>query len=44
MRTNIATTFANSISPLLGDYLYIGGGVLTLIIIVLIILFLVRRV
>ena len=44
MKTNIAQYFATSISPLLSDYVYIGGGVLTLIIIVLIILFLVRRV
>ena len=38
------TTFASIITPILGAYIYIGGGVLTLVIIVLVVLFLVRRV
>jgi len=38
------TTIMNAIAPVMADYVYIGGGVLTLIIIVLIVLFLVRRV
>jgi hypothetical protein len=29
--------------PILGDYVYIGGGILTLIVIVLIVLFVMRR-
>jgi hypothetical protein len=37
------TTFANAIAPIFGDYVYIGGGFLTLVIIVLVVLFLVRR-
>ena len=37
------TTFANTLTPVFGDYIYIGGGVLTLVIIVLVVLFLVRR-
>jgi hypothetical protein len=40
----VRTNIANSIIPVLADYVYIGGGILTLIIIVLIVLFLVRRV
>jgi hypothetical protein len=40
----VRTNVANAIAPILADYVYIGGGVLTLIIIVLIVLFLVRRV
>jgi len=31
-------------TPILGDYIYVGGGVVTLVIIVLVVLFLVRRV
>ena len=38
------TTFTNSITPLFGDYIYVGGGLLTLIVIVLVVVFLVRRV
>ena len=37
------TTRANIALPFLGDYVYIGGGLLTLIVIVLIVVFLVRR-
>ena len=37
------TTFANTLSPVFGSYIYIGGGFLTLVIIVLVVLFLVRR-
>ena len=39
----MATTLANTLSPVLGDYLYIGGGLVTLVVIVLVVLFLVRR-
>jgi len=38
------TTLASIITPILGDYIYVGGGVVTLVIIVLVVLFLVRRV
>ena len=38
------TTHASIITPILGDYIYVGGGVVTLVIIVLVVLFLVRRV
>ena len=38
------TTFANTFAPVFGDYIYVGGGVVTLVIIVLVVLFLVRRV
>lgn len=37
------TTFANTFTPILGDYVYIGGGFLTLVVVVLVVLFLVRR-
>ena len=38
------TSFANSLSPIFGDYIYVGGGLLTLVIVVVLVLFLVRRV
>ena len=38
------TTFANTISPIFGDYVYVGGGLLTLVVIVLLVVLLVRRV
>lgn len=37
------TTFANILTPIFGDYIYVGGGVVTLVIIILVVLFLVRR-
>ena len=37
------STFAQTATPLFGQYIYVGGGFLTLVIIVLVILFLVRR-
>jgi hypothetical protein len=36
------TTLANSL-PVLGDYLYIGGGLITLIVIVLLVMLFMRR-
>ena len=36
-------TFALTLPPLFGDYIYIGGGVVTLVIIILVVLFFVRR-
>ena len=39
----MSTTLANIISPLLGNYVYIGGGTLTLVIVVLLVLFFLRR-
>jgi hypothetical protein len=42
--TTTIATFAHSVAPLFADYLYIGGGVITAIIVILLILFLVRRV
>lgn len=37
------TTFANTLVPVLGDYIYIGSGLVTLVVVVLVVLFLVRR-
>ena len=37
------TAFANTLTPVLGSYVYIGGGFLTLVIIVVVVLFLLRR-
>ena len=37
-------TFANTLTPIFGDYIYVGGGLLTLVLVVLVILFLVRRI
>ena len=39
----MSTTLANIISPLLGNYVYIGGGTLTLVIVILLVLFFLRR-
>jgi hypothetical protein len=36
-------TFANTLTPIFAAYIYIGGGLLTLVVIVLVVLFLVRR-
>ena len=36
-------TLANLASPFLADYLYVGGGLITLVVIVLIVVLLVRR-
>jgi hypothetical protein len=38
------TTFANNLNPIFGEYIYVGGGVLTLVLVVLVVLFLLRRV
>ena len=38
------THFANTLTPIFGEYIYVGGGLLTLVIIVLLVVFLVRRV
>lgn len=38
------TTSANAIAPIFGDYIYVGGGLLTLVLIVLVVVFLLRRV
>ena len=37
------TTFANTLAPVFGDYIYVGGGLLTLVVVVLLVLFVVRR-
>lgn len=37
------TTFAHALAPLFGQYLYIGGGFLTLVVVILVVLFLLRR-
>lgn len=39
----MSTTLASIVTPLLGDYVYVGGGVLTLVIVILVVLFLLRR-
>lgn len=36
------TTFALTLTPILGSGLYIGGGVVTLLIIILVVFFLLR--
>ena len=38
------TSFANTLSPIFGDYIYVGGGLLTLIVVILLVLFVARRV
>ena len=37
-------TFSNTLIPIFGDYIYVGGGLLTLVIIVLLVLYVARRV
>ena len=37
------TTFAQAITPIFGDYIYVGGGLLTLVVIVLLVLLVARR-
>lgn len=37
------TNFVQSVTPVFGNYIYIGGGFFTLVLIILIVLFLVRR-
>ena len=37
------TTLATTITPVLGQYVYIGGGLLGTVLIVLLIVFLIRR-
>ena len=37
------TTVAQYLTPILADYIYIGGGLLTLLIVVLVVLLFVRR-
>ena len=37
-------TYANTLIPIFGDYIYVGGGLLTLVLVVLVILFLIRRI
>jgi hypothetical protein len=36
------TMFANTIVPIFGDYIYVGGGLLTLAVVVLFVLFVAR--
>jgi len=33
----------NTLAPVFGDYVYIGGGVLTLVVVVLVVLLVLRR-
>jgi hypothetical protein len=37
------TTLANTLTPVFGEYIYVGGGLLTLVVVVLVILFVARR-
>jgi hypothetical protein len=37
------TTFANTLTPVFGDYIYVGGGLLTLVVVVLLVMLLARR-
>ena len=43
-RLIMSTTLANTLTPVLADYVYVGGGLLTLVIVVLVIVFLARRI
>lgn len=38
------TTLAIAVTPILGDYVYVGGGLLGAVLVVLLIVLLVRRV
>ena len=38
------TDFTNTLTPLFGDYIYVGGGLLTLVVVILVVLFVARRV
>lgn len=38
------TTLAKAFTPVLGSYIYVGGGLLTLVVVVLLVLFLARRI
>jgi hypothetical protein len=40
----MSTNVASVISPLLGNYIYIGGGTLTVVILILLALYLTRRI
>jgi hypothetical protein len=37
------TNFVQTLTPIFGYYIYIGGGVLTLVLIILVVLFVLRR-
>ena len=37
------TTFVNTLAPVFGDYIYLGGGLVTLVVVVLLVLFVLRR-
>lgn len=37
------TTFVNTLIPVFGDYIYLGGGLVTLVVVVLLVLFVLRR-
>jgi hypothetical protein len=37
------TTLATAVTPILGEYLYVGGGLLGTVLVVLLIVFLIRR-
>jgi hypothetical protein len=37
------TPFANTLTPIFADYIYIGGGLVTLVVIVLVVLFFFHR-
>ena len=37
------TTLATAVTPILGDYVYVGGGLLGTILIVLVVVWLLRR-
>ena len=39
----LTTLLATTITPLLGEYVYVGGGVLGTIVIILVVVWLVRR-
>ena len=39
----VLTTLATSITPILGDYIYIGGGALAVIVIIVVVVLLLRR-
>jgi hypothetical protein len=40
----MSTTFSDAVTPVFGSYIYVGGGLLTLVVVVLLVLFLARRI
>jgi hypothetical protein len=39
----VLTTLATAVTPILGEYIYVGGGLLGTVLIILLVVFLLRR-